>query len=139
MEIEKLENENPVVKAISCPACFAINDDFAQFCEQCNLKFGANLNPMDIVHSEAELFRKATATKPKFIVLFGVWVIFLPMVALGLGLSLSQILYESGTNGFLFFWLGIISFSIGLFFLYNVIHNYFTMKEKSFNQKDELV
>ncbi len=33
---EQLEETNLVSADMSCPACFAVNDEFARFCQQCN-------------------------------------------------------------------------------------------------------
>lgn len=134
MERENLEVINKASWLITCPNCSAVNNDLAEFCYKCNNKFGTNLDPMGIIYDEGALLRNVAHKKPKFIVLLGTWLIFLPLVISGFLLSLDQILYESGTNGFLFFWLGVAMVFVSLFFLYNVTRNYFTMKEKKFNQ-----
>ncbi len=137
METEKAEKKASWL--ISCPNCFAPNNDLAIVCHQCNSKFGANLDPLGIARSEAEMLGKALTIKPSFVVLLGTWMIFLPVAIMGVVTTISQALYDSGSRGFFFFWFGIAGFAIAAYFLYTVTRNYFTMKEKSFNQNDELV
>ena len=130
----EVETEIKPINKITCPACLAINDDFAVNCIKCNLKLSSSLNPLDIVQSEGELFRKVTANRPKPLVLFMVWLIFLPVTFIGLGLAFNQAIYDKGTNAFIAFWFGILTAMIGVYFLYTVTKNYFTMKEKKFEE-----
>lgn len=137
METEKIQKKASWL--ISCPNCFAINNNLAELCHQCNSRIGSNLSPLGIVQSEGEIFRKVVSNRPKPLVLFFVWLIFLPVTVTGLGLAFNQAIYDRGANGFIAFWFGIFTAMIGIYFLFKVTKNYFTMKEKSFNQNDELV
>jgi len=126
-----MNNENIKQKASwlkSCPNCFAINNDLAENCRQCNSNLGSNLSPLGIIRSEAELLGKAATHKPKPIVLFVVWLIFLPVTVIGLGLAFNQAIYDRGSNAFLAFWFGVFSAMTGIYFLFTVTRNYFTMK-----------
>lgn len=123
---------------MNCPACSAVNSDRAEFCQECSYKFEANLNPLGIIHSEGELLRKSVVQKPKFIVLLGIWIIFFPILITSIALIISLIVNESGTIGFLIFWLGIIACVISIKMLYTVSKNYFTMKDKIFERDGEM-
>ena len=115
---------------VNCPSCFALNDDFSDFCQRCNSRIGSKLDPLGIVHAEGELWRKATTQKPKPIVLLITWIIFLPVTIIGLGLAFNQAIYDRGSNAFMAFWFGIFTAMIGIYFLYTVTKNYFRMKGK---------
>ncbi len=141
-----METENGEVKKndswlITCPNCFAINDDFAIVCHKCHSKFGANLDPLGIARSEAEVLGKSTTVKPKFVVLIGTWILFLPTFLIGFGLIVNQIFFQygSGTGGLLLFWIGIIIGGVSIKFLFTVTKNYFTMQKKQFDQDGEML
>lgn len=133
METEKIKEKGSWLT--SCPNCFAINNDLALVCHQCNSRIGSNLDPLGVVQSEGELWRKATTNKPKPIVLFFVWLIFLPVTFIGFGLAFNQAIYDRGANAFLAFWFGVFTAMIGIYFLYTVTKNYFTMKTKKFEDE----
>lgn len=138
--IEKeLANNISASWLMNCPACSAVNSNLADFCQKCNYKFEANLNPLGIIHSEGEMLRRAVKQKPKFIVLLGTWVIFFPVILSSIALIISLILNQSGTTGFLFFWLGIFVGGFSLKLLYTVTKNYFTMKDKVFESDGEML
>lgn len=115
---------------MNCPVCSAVNDNLAKYCKECSNRF-ENLDPIGIIQSEGELFRKLNTGRPKLIVLLGTWVMFFPLSVIGISIAVSQALYDTGTSGFIFFWFGVLGFAIGSYFLYNVTRNYFKMKKNS--------
>lgn len=136
---EKLEGKISNSWLMNCPACSAVNSNSAEFCQACNYKFEANLTPLGIIHTEGEMLRKSVAQKPKFIVLLGTWIIFFPIFVTSIALIINLILNESGTIGFLIFWLGIVACVISVKILYTVSKNYFTMKDKIFERDGEML
>lgn len=121
---------------ISCPNCSAVNNDLAEFCYNCNLKFGANLDPMGIIYDEGALLRKAAHNKPKLIVLIGTWLIFLPILLSAIALGIEMAMTGEDASGFIFFWLSAAVAFFSIFFIYQVTNNYFTMKQKSVEKEN---
>lgn len=133
MESENIQFKKIGSKLMSCPNCFALNDDLTEFCHQCDSRLGSNLTPLGIARSEADVLGKVTTIKPKFIVLLGTWIIFFPVLLTAIVLGINQVLYVSGSNGFIFFWFSMAMIVVSSTFLYRVTSNYFTMEEKKWD------
>jgi hypothetical protein len=86
----------------------------------------SNLDPIQTARSEGAVFSKAAATRPKPIVLIGVWVMFLPAFLAGLAVAISVALQDagSGSSGFVFFWIGMAIAVFSFVMLYKVTRNY---------------
>jgi len=101
----------------------------------------SNLDPMLAIESEGRLLTRAAEGKQKPIVLIGVWLIFLPMLLIGL-FSAITILGEgigSGISNFVFFWGAVGLAFIGFMVLYRVTKNYFGGSVKTEEEdKDEV-
>jgi len=115
-------------KIIACLSCLAPNEATVDFCERCGAPLGttATLDPLKMIRAEAFMLEKATVGKPKLIVLLGIWIIFFPMLAASVLLTISQILYGISSEGFVFFWIGFGLTILSLVVLYRVTRNYFT-------------
>jgi hypothetical protein len=63
---------------IVCVSCLAENDEQIEFCQSCGSPLGttSTLDPMSAIQAEGFLFRKTTEGRPKFIVVFGLWLMF---------------------------------------------------------------
>ncbi len=113
---------------IVCPSCGTLIDAEHANCPNCFGPVGtsANLDPMGAIHGEGRALAKAAQQKPKGIVVFGVWLIFLPMLIIS-SKSVFDIIsdgFGSGSSGFLFFWFGIGVMILSITFLYKVTRNY---------------
>lgn len=97
-------------------------------CPICNAAIGpaGNLDPMNAIRGEGHSLVKATEGKPKFIVVFGVWLIFLPMLigSAAVAIDVASTGTGSGASGFLFFWGGIALSILSAAFLFKVTRNY---------------
>lgn len=113
---------------IVCPECGRRVGSDRAVCPICNAAIGpaGNLDPMSAIQSEGRALVKATEGKPKFIVVFGVWLIFLPSLigSVAIVIDIMSDGSGSGASGFLFFWGGIALSILSAAFLFKVTHNY---------------
>ena len=119
-----IANENLIL----CPSCGINVEPAYARCPDCNFPMGttAGLDPIGSIHDESKALVKATETRPKPIVLVGVWIIFLPMLV-GSATVAIDILSNgsgSGASGFVFFWIGVGLSILSLTFLFKVTRNY---------------
>ncbi|HRH44513.1 MAG TPA: hypothetical protein PKY82_22950 [Pyrinomonadaceae bacterium] len=140
MESENIQSKKIGSKLISCPNCFALNDDLTEFCHQCNSRvIESNLTPLGAAYSQGDMLGKALETRPKLIVLIMTWVFALPIFLISAAMVVNQIFNGGGTNGLFAFWFGIISCIVSGKFLYTITKNYFTIKKKVFENDGELL
>lgn len=115
---------------IVCPECGGRVGSDRVACPICNAPIGVsgNLDPMAAIRGEGRALVRATEIKPKFIVVFGVWLIFLPMLIGSVALSFDVISTGtgSGASGFIFFWGGVGLSILSAAFLFKVTKNYLT-------------
>ena len=125
---------------IACLSCMAPNPATIAFCEKCGAPIGttSTLDPLKMIRAEGFLLKKATTDRPKPIVLFGVWIIFLPWLAGSILLAGSQILYGFDFEGFVFFWIGVGLAMVALIILYRVTKNYFAPLDLEQNEEDSI-
>lgn len=123
---------------VACLSCLAPNQAATAFCEKCGAPIGATstLDPLKMIRAEGFMLGKAVNNRPKPIVLFGIWVIFLPWLAASVMMAGSQILYGFDSAGFVFFWLGVGLAVFALVVLYRVTKNYFTPPDFNRNETD---
>ena len=120
--------ENAQHEIIACMSCMAPNDALADFCEKCGapLSTMSTLDPLKIIRSEGFVIHKSTVTKrPKFIIFFGVWVLFIPWLVMSLATAYSAAFYLEGFFGFVFFWVGFALAVFAVVVLYRVTKNYY--------------
>ena len=65
-----------------CPSCLQANPPDARFCSRCDapLSAGAVLGPFEQTRAQRFIFHRAATGPSSFIVVLGVWVIFLPIL-----------------------------------------------------------
>ena len=119
-----IANENLTL----CPSCGINVDPGYARCPDCNFPLGtaAGLDPIGSIHDESRVLVKATETRPKPIVVVGVWIIFLPMLVGSAAVAIDILLNgsDSGGSGFAFFWIGVGLSVLSLTFLFKVTRNY---------------
>jgi hypothetical protein len=91
VKIAKVDLGNPV-----CPHCLAPVGQFDHFCPKCSgpITAIASMDPMGQVYAYGDMVHKAVSSKPKFIVVLGMWLIFgpqIPFLLFGLFLTVSNI------------------------------------------------
>ncbi len=118
---------------IICMSCMAPNDKSDDFCQNCraSLATTSTLDPLQTIQNEGSLWRKATSERPKFIVVLGMWVLFLPWIVGTIVIEASIIINWDGFSSLIFFWIGVALFLIALNMLFTVTKNYLTMPEKT--------
>ena len=122
-----------------CASCLAQNYESASHCQNCGYQLDSTstLDPLKTIQAEGFMLRKATEGKPKFIVVLGIWIMFLPFLAAGIALAISQIFDGSGFAGFVFFWLGVGLAYVGFIMLYRTTLNYMSGDKNKDNYPNE--
>ena len=114
----------------ACISCFTPNQPNAAFCEKCGLPLdvSGSLDPMRTIQAEGFLLRKAvTLQHPNFIVLLGIWILFLPWLLVSLLIAVSSIANGKGFADFIFFWSAVALALFAIVMLFRVTKNYLTM------------
>ena len=119
-----------------CLACFAPNDIDAAVCSECGARFGNSnvLQPLNVGRAEAGLYQDLAfgekgAKRPKFVILLGVWVMFLPLFGIGVTMIIYQILALHGFSSFIFICFGAATAYFSLILLGSVTKRYFKPQE----------
>lgn len=118
---------NPSESTLSlCPSCLKPNKRFAAFCESCGSPIGttATLDPIQTIHTQGHLFRKALDGPPKPVVLIGMWIMFLPMLVGSIYAAVRLIQSGGGMANFVFFWAFVGLAYISVVILYRITRNY---------------
>lgn len=133
-----LSEIDQTAEVIVCPACGLQIGAANVFCPNCGapLSLLAHVDPIQSIRTEGLMYAKAIDAKPKFIILVGIWVIFLPVLIGSLMLSGSIIIggIGSGMSGFIFFWAGIALAAVSFVMLFKVTRNYFRAGESGDEQ-----
>lgn len=120
-------------EVIVCPACGLQIGANEVFCPKCGAPVSllSHVDPIQSIRAEGMMYAKAVDAKPRFVILFGIWVIFLPVFLVSLMASGSVILggLGSGMSGFIFFWGGIAISIFSFVMLFKVTRNYFRAGE----------
>ncbi len=116
------------IEDVFCPSCSSsINQEYT-FCPKCGGPMGplTTLDPVQTIRAEGFVLQKATETRPKPIVLVGIWILFFPGFLIGLWFSITVAINRagSGASDFVFFWIGVLIAYIAAVFLFKVTRNY---------------
>ena len=119
-----------------CMSCFAPNDADAEFCRECGLRFGDAdvLQPLNVARAEGQIYQNLAlgekgARRPRFVILLGVWIIFLPLLIIGIGIVIAQILDLNGFVSFVFICIGVATIYFSLLMLGRVTKRYFVQDD----------
>ena len=128
MEYEPVNQLNEREECIVCPSCAApvgVNEVFCPVC-RAPISLLANTDPLQRIYAEGYLYRKAVETKPKLIVVVGIWIIFAPVLLVALFIVISMIFngMGSGFGGFIFFWIAVALGGFSAVILFRVTKNY---------------
>lgn len=127
MERGSYRLDNPT-EDVFCPSCSSSIDQKYTFCPTCGAPMGplTNLDPIQTIRAEGFLLQKATETRPKLIVLVGIWILNFPVMVVAVWLSISIVINRVGPGAadFVFFWSGLLIAYIAAVFLFKVTRNY---------------
>jgi hypothetical protein len=79
---------------------------------------------MKAIRLEGALFQKAVSSRPKLIVVVGVWIIFVPWLVASGAVAISSILYPDGFASIVFFCVGMALSFVAVKIMFTVTHNY---------------
>jgi len=85
---------------------------------------------MGSIQAQGFMLRKAIDSRPKPIVLIGVWILFLPALVVSICMAVYLITQQHGLGYFVFFWLSIGLIYISFRILFQVTRNYFSPPRK---------
>ena len=112
-----------------CMACFAPNDVDAEICVECGARFGESnvLQPLNVARAEGQIYQKLALgdKRPRLPVLIGVWVMFLPLLIIGIAIVTAQILDLQGFTSFVFICIGGGAIYLSILMLWRITTRYF--------------
>lgn len=116
-----------------CLSCTARNEPEAHFCAECGapLTSYASTAPFERIFAEGSVYRKATDSPQSFIVVFGVWLICLPLAVGGL------ILLFSPVGGLFLSLISVLLICFSVTFIWKSTRNYLTGKRNPSNNEEE--
>lgn len=123
-----------------CPSCAAFIGPNEVFCPECRAPISllSNTDPLQRIQSEGFLYGKVVDSRPKPVILIGVWVICFPWALLSTWLALSALVngIGAGMGGFILFWLAVVLAIFPMVVLFKVTRNYLTMPKRTFDDPD---
>jgi hypothetical protein len=123
-----------------CPSCAAFIGVNEVFCPQCHAPISllSGTDPLQSIRAEAFVYSKVVDSRPKRVVLIGVWALGVPWALIG-GLYSYTMLEEgmgSGMAGFIYFWIGIAMTLIPIVLIFKVTRNYIKLPPRKFEDLD---
>jgi hypothetical protein len=119
-------------RTITCPSCLARNRGVESFCHECGAPVGAmtNLDPIQTIQTQGFLLRKALVGRPRPIVLLSIWILHLPVLIVGVGVTIHLLLNLRGASDFVFILVmsGLSYYAFVV--LYRITKNYLTIGRK---------
>jgi hypothetical protein len=117
---------------ITCASCLTANHPSEVFCHECGAPVGATatLDPINQIHAQGHLFRTALEGRPRFIVLLGMWIMFLPLLVVSASVAVYLITNHNRRSDFVFFWGAAGLAYVSLVILYRITKNYLTTPNK---------
>ena len=112
---------------IICMSCMTPNDGSDKSCRNCgsSLSGTSSLDPVQTIQNEGALLRKAVYSRPKLIVLFGTWLLFVPWIIGTIFIEIEILSSWDGVPSLLFFLGGIALFLMAAIIIFKVTRNYF--------------
>jgi len=123
-----------------CLSCLYPHQPEAAFCKRCGAPVGsiAAIGPLERLYAEGFVYRKAAEGRPSLIVLFGIWLLFLPPAVLSLGMLAWGVHLEIRFGQNLFSnWIYICSGGLSLAMLYRVTKNFITLPKLKYASLDD--
>lgn len=125
------ETEQPPVESGGkqlCKSCAALNEPDADFCVKCGAPLSAysTMGPFEAIFAQGFIYREAAEHPRRFIVVLGIWLIFLPQAIAGLVIMRTDqgLMWDIIGGGMIFISLGIIG---------RTTLNYFVAKQRPNN------
>ena len=109
-----------------CLGCLCPNEPLANFCTQCGAPISsyACIGPFEHLFAEGHMYRQAVERPHRFIVVFGIWLMFGMMALGGIG-----IIAMSRTTGIGFSIAGAFLLAISLTMIWKTTRNYLARKQ----------
>ena len=116
-------------ESIACTNCLHENDDFRDFCEKCGAPISAYaaFTPMGRIQTEGFAYRQATSQPNKPIVVFGMYLTFLPL-AIG---SLVMVAESFASKDYLWMAIFVAVEALSIAMLYKTTSNFVANKEQA--------
>ena len=112
-----------------CPSCAAVIGPNEIFCPKCSgpASLLSTTDPIQRIQTEGFIYRRAVEGRPKPVVVIGVWLLFFPLLVMGVIGMVGLIVIGAGTGtaGFVIFLLSAAAAYCGFAMIYRVTRNYF--------------
>lgn len=122
-----------------CPSCAAFIGINEVFCPECRAPISllSTTDPFQRIQAEGYLYGRVVDSRPKPVILIGVWVLCLPWALLAIGFALSFLSEAEGTGagGFIFFWMWIAFAAVPAVILFKVTRNYFKLRPRNLDEE----
>lgn len=126
-------------RTTTCPSCLKPSAETESFCAECGAPLGdfTNLDPLQTIHTQGFLFRKALEGRPKPIVLAGVWILHLPLLVASIAIALYILLNLRRRSEYIFFFAlaGLAYYAFVV--LYRITRNYIMAESEKPELSDE--
>jgi len=125
---------------VLCPSCLTENVDGEPFCKKCGapIGFGATYGPYESVLAQGHALRQAAEGRPKLVILLGTWLLFGPVVAIGLA-AISFIMFSpepGNTPDAIFVGLFGSLTALNIAILYRVTKNHFSKRSPAIEKEE---
>ncbi|MBV9215312.1 MAG: hypothetical protein JO053_03975 [Acidobacteria bacterium] len=116
-----------------CPGCGADISTLEKYCPKCGAPTEnvSNLDPASLPEAEGRAFQRAVSAPRKPIVVICVWLLFFPILVIGV-MMIVQVVRDgvgTGAQNLIFFWMGVGGIVLAGNILYRVTSNYFRPPE----------
>ena len=134
-EIPMTEADKPIVV---CMNCMTPNDMAKNYCRNCRVALHRpiSVTPVQSIDDEGFLLRKAADGRPKFIVVFGTWLLFFPWVFGTVAGGIFLISNWDGFGSFVLFLIGAALLLLAVQMLSTVTKNYLAA-QASFDKNEQ--
>jgi hypothetical protein len=131
----KIVNEISYRMAIICPSCLHENKDKEKYCEKCNIPIGitATIDPVQSAVYEGRGISDGIMKPKKKIIVFGMWLLFIPYVILYIYFGI-LLIFQSGEFNLIGFLISLVFGLLALFFGFLVVkttRNYLKLRNES--------
>ena len=138
--MEKNNKKDEMPRQVVCPNCLEETESFQSFCRKCGAPLSSisTTGPLERIYSSGFMYRQAIEGRPKFVVVIGMYVMFLPMLIGAVCMMIALLTqYEGGipakcaiTAGIILF--GLVPFTI----LFRTTKNYLKIRRKPDEEKN---
>lgn len=114
-----------------CLSCMQPNEADEKICVYCDapLHHPLSTDPLQVAYGEGKTYGKTVSAKPKPIVVFGVWITFLPTFVVSIGVVIETLLNRNSSTGLILFLITLFLSIFSFIMLFRITKNYFLLEK----------